>query len=147
MKSYNKRKRMDGMMTFREMISLKTAGRFTLTGLALLTLLHMLVLLRLLPSNIVWGGQLGDEGANVYLMEGIALGVTLLIMAAVILRLRISRKEVPGKLAVISMWVVFVLFAFSTIGNLTSPNTTETVIFTPLSAVLTLLVFRMAIGD
>lgn len=134
-------------MSFKELISLKTTGQIALVGLALLVTIHLLVILKILPSSIVWGGQLSDMGENLYLMEGISLGVTVLIMAIVIMRLRIRRPGTLKRLAVYLMWVVFVLFALSTLGNLTSSTLAETVLFTPLSVLLALVALRLAVSD
>jgi len=133
-------------MKFIEILTVKLTGIIMLTGLILLKLFHVLVMLKLLPSNIVWGGQVGDSESNLLMMEGVSLIVTLLIMAIVVIRLRYFNS---GKLKIVSsigIWVVFVLFVLSTIGNLSSNVSAEKLIFTPLSVILALLALRLAVA-
>jgi hypothetical protein len=54
----------------------------------------------------------------------------------------------PGKLkrtATIGIWVIFVFMIMNTIGNLASSSGLETLIMTPLTILLAILTFRLAI--
>jgi hypothetical protein len=49
------------------------------------------------------------------------------------------------KVVKVGVWIVFFYFLLNTVGNLTSGITTEKLIFTPITILLTLLAFRVAI--
>ena len=131
-------------MKLKALFSAKLAGNIMLYGLLFLALFHVLVLLKVLPSNIVWGGRVADSESNMFATELMALIITLLCMGLVVIRLNYLRK---GKLKIVSsigMWVIFVLFAVSTVGNLQANAAAEKLIFTPLSIILALLALRLA---
>ena len=131
-------------MDFRRIIAPKLAGRIMLAGLSLLALFHVLVMLNLLPSNMVWGGRAADSDSDLIVMEAVALIVTLLIMAAVAFRMSSFESGRFRIISAIAMWAAFALFVFSTVGNLTSNVPAEKFVFTPISVILALLALRLA---
>ena len=60
----------------KKLISEKLAGNMLLISLGVLAIFDILILLNIVPSNIVWGGQIKDPAANLVVLELIALVVT-----------------------------------------------------------------------
>jgi hypothetical protein len=58
-----------------KLFSAKLAGNILLLSLGLLLILHLLVLLKIVPADIMWGGQ--ATSANLITLEIIALAVTV----------------------------------------------------------------------
>ena len=67
-------------MNINKIVSKKLAGNITLLILTLLLLLHVLILLKFIPSDIVWGGHLNDDQSNMFTLEIIALIVTIIFI-------------------------------------------------------------------
>jgi len=67
----------------KKMISVKVAGNILLSSLALLAVFHVLVLLNVVPSTIVWGGQVAGSPTILLALELIALVVTLFFVDVV----------------------------------------------------------------
>lgn len=120
-----------------------TAGKVLMVLLALLIVMHILLLLRVIPYDLVWGGNI-EEASLLVVYETSALVITGIFLLVVALKL--GYLEVPRlrRAANISMWVVFAYFAMNIISNLTSGVTWEKVIFIPISIVLALLSLRVA---
>ncbi len=112
-----------------------------LAAFGLLVVFHILVLLRVMPSTIVWGGQVG----NPLLLESITLVLTLLFGAIIAARLGyIKADKFIGAIKVL-VWVIFAYLLLNTVGNLASASSLETWIFTPLALLMALLDLRVAI--
>jgi hypothetical protein len=59
----------------KKLISAKLAGNILLASLGLLLIFHILVLLKIVPADIMWGGQANAD--NLIMLEIVALAVTL----------------------------------------------------------------------
>lgn len=70
-----------------ELISFKLAGKITITIIILLIIFHILLLLGVMPSNIVWGGKAADE-ATIIKLEIFSLVTSLIILAVICAKLR-----------------------------------------------------------
>ena len=62
----------------KKLISVKLAGNLLLISLGLLAIFDILIMLNVVPSNIVWGGQIKDPAINLIVLELIALVVTFI---------------------------------------------------------------------
>jgi len=132
-------------MPLKDVLIAKIAGNLLIAGLILLAVFHALVLAGVLPSDIVWAGRAAGSGSDLYLMEGIALAVTLLFLALVAIRLGYLWPGRMKTVARVAMWVIAVFFVLSAVGNLTSEAALETFFFAPLALVLTVLAFGLAV--
>ena len=123
--------------------SARTIGTVALTLLSALAVFHLLVLAGIVPP-IVWGGHATSRTA-VVMGELISLVLTVLFMGIVSIRAGLLW---PGRFryaAAIGIWCPAVVFALSTIGNLTYAVTTEKLFFAPVSFVLTALAVRLGV--
>ncbi len=107
------------------------------TVLAVAFVLHILVLVRVVPYQMVWGGRI-DSLQALYIAESISLTLNGIMLTMVLSFLR----KLPFKFSRIAYLVGFslmsVLFGINTIGNLLSHNSLERVLFTPVTLLLML---------
>lgn len=130
----------------RKLISVKTAGKILIVFMSVLIIFHILILLGILPSDIVWGSRL-ENPEQVLIMELIALVITILFFLIIILKVSNGRKY--RKLVNIGVWIIFIYFSLNVIGNLASENLVEKAILSPIALFMALLTLRLAIekGD
>ena len=129
----------------RNWISAKLAGNTLLISLILLSIFHILVLTGIVPSNIVWGGRSSNSASNIIALELIALLVTLIFILIVALKagyLKISKLK---KVATVGIWIMAGFFLLNMAGNLSSPSLVEKMVFGPLTLIMALLAFRLAL--
>ncbi len=129
----------------RRILPFRTAATVLLGLFALAIVFQLAVLSGLVPTEMVWGGQLeGDDQRTVMALVAIAL-LVLMIAIVQIRRGRIGRSiPAVGKWG---MWAIVVLFALNTVGNLVAEDLRETLIFTPVTLVAAMLAWRVALGN
>lgn len=129
----------------KRLIGEKLAGNILLAALGLLAVFHILVLLKVIPAEIVWGGQIQGVPSNLVTLETTALVVSLLFMLIVAAKLGYVRA---GKLAGavnIGVWLIFAYLVLNTLGNLASGISFEKLLFAPITIILALCALRLAI--
>lgn len=107
-------------------------------------LFHLLVLSGAVPFDIVWGGRLKTK-EEMIVFETVSLILNGFMMVVIAIRgkfLKISRGE---KLITGILWGMALLFGLNTIGNLFAENSWETIIFTPMTFILSVLSLRLAL--
>lgn len=128
-----------------KIISAQTAGNILLVLFGLLAAFHILILFNLLPSDIVWGGRAASSSS-----PGALLTVSLIfnVLFAMVVAAKIGYIDVSGLSRVIDilLWIIFAYLLLNTAGNLASSSSLEKLLFTPITIVAALLVFRLAIG-
>jgi hypothetical protein len=125
------------------MIGTRASANALLVGLSLLAVFHLLMMLGVFPEDIAWGGGAGSSG-SMLLLEVTALVVTLLFALVVAARAGYLGPQLQGRPAAVAMWIVFGYFVLNTAGNLASPSSLESAVFTPVSVILALLALRLA---
>jgi hypothetical protein len=123
---------------------MKITGNLLLAILSLLALFHVMVILGLFPYDQTWGGTIEDE-SQVIIYEGFAVVSTLLFMLIVGVKLNYIKTKKLKKAADIGIWVMAIFFTLSLIGNLTAKGEMERALFIPISLVLVVLTFRLAV--
>lgn len=108
-------------------------------------LLHLLLLFGLLPQTIVWGGHVAAD-ARFFVAEIFSILLNVVFLAVVFsvagwLRLPFNHH----KLKVI-LYGMGVLFLLNTAGNLLAAHPVERWLFTPVTILLSLFCFRMALS-
>ncbi len=128
----------------KQLISVQTAAKVLLALLLVVIIFHLLVLTGIIPYTIVWGGRLDDAG-QMRVFEIVSITVNVLIISVVAIRAGYWR--VPVRMGVVRgvLWVFVALFALNTFGNLLAESMWEKVIFTPLTFILALLCWRLAL--
>ena len=129
----------------KKLISAKLAGNILLAALGLLLVFHILVLLRMVPAGIVWGGQIQGAQTNLVPLETAALLVNLLFILIVAAKLGyIQAGRLSGAVNV-GLWLIFAFLLLNTLGNLASGVSFENLIAAPITILLALCAFRLAI--
>ena len=129
----------------KKLISAKSAGNILLTLLILLSLFHILVLLNLLPSDIVWGGRAADSPDDMLIFEILGLLLTLLFIFSVVLKLGYIQAKKLNTIMKNGPWVICIWFALNTVTNLLALNSLEQMIFAPLALIMSLCALRLAV--
>ena len=127
----------------KKLISVKLAGNILLFSLGLLLIFHILVLLKIVPANIMWGGQANAD--NIVMLEIVALAVTLFfgyVIAAKTGYIQVGKFTVVVNILV---WLIFAFLLLNTLGNLASGVSAENFVFAPITLVLALCALRLAI--
>lgn len=129
----------------KHMFTERMVARCLIIIFSLVLIFHVCVIVGIVPFEIVWGGKMSDPKEMMYFEIGsIAINLTMLAIVLVYAGyLKIQIKPVVIKVA---LWLMSALFVLNTVGNIFSANETEKMIFTPITAVLALLCFRLAIG-
>jgi hypothetical protein len=121
-----------------------STGRVLMLLLALLMVMHVLLLARVIPYDVVWGGNIKDE-SQFYVFEITALVLSALFLLIAAIKLGYIRAPGLRRAADIGMWIVFAYFAMNIITNLTARSSWEKAIFIPVTIIVTLLSLRVAV--
>ena len=128
----------------KNLISIRLASNIIITINTIALLMHVLILLTILPHDFVWGGRLKSEG-DLIIFESISIIVQTLFISTIAVKAGYVCKGKFKRTVNVGTWVMFGLMVLNTIGNLASSSGLETMVMTPLTIVLALLVFRLAI--
>ena len=127
------------------MISERVAANSLVVILLLVTVFHLLVLIGIIPFEIVWGGRLQNTDQMI-VFESVSLLLNVTMIAVVVLHTGHFKMQVAQRITTVALWLMAMLFLINTVGNLLSTNQTEKIVFTPLTAILCICCFRLAIG-
>ncbi|MBK9417461.1 MAG: hypothetical protein IPN62_09250 [Flavobacteriales bacterium] len=126
-------------------IPFRTAAYILLGLFTAAIIFQIVVLFGFIPTEMVWGGRLrtGEERT-----VGALVSITFLLVfvVLVLVRMGLIMRSMPA-LGRWGMWVVCVLFAMNTVGNLFALDLRETLIFTPITLVSVVLAARVAMGE
>lgn len=131
--------------TIRRLIPERLAINSLLLLFSLVTVFHLLVLVRIIPFEIVWGGRLKNTDEMVA-FESVSLLLNVIMFSVVGLFAGLLKIKVNQKFITVAFWLMAIVFLMNTVGNVLSVNNTEKIIFTPLTFVLCVFCFRLAIG-
>ena len=125
-------------------LSAKLSGKILIGLLLLLLAFHILVLVKVVPNEIVWRGQI-DSSSDLLLYEGLSVFITIIFIVVISLKIGLIKSVRFTKVVNITTWIIFIYFLLNIAGNLTSEIILEKIIFTPITIVMTILAFRLAI--
>jgi hypothetical protein len=128
----------------KKLISMNVASKIIITINTIALFMHVLILLKILPSDFVWGGRLKNEG-DLIIFESISIFVQIVFILIIGVKAGYVFKGKFKRIVNVGTWIMFGLMVLNTIGNLASKSDLETMLMTPLTIVLALLVFRLAI--
>jgi hypothetical protein len=103
----------------------KSAYLKILTSISIFAILfHILILLKIIPYEITWGGKLKTD-EEMYVFETFSILVNFFFIF-VLLQKGVFIKQLLGKKTVaIILWIFFAIFVLNTIGNLFAKTTFE----------------------
>ena len=126
-------------------ISAKLAGAILLFSLGLLFLFHLLVLLKVIPADIVWGGQIKGVPSNLVILETAALVITAVFLLITAAKTGYVQAGRLSRLTNFGVWLIFIYLVLNTLGNLASGISFEKLLFAPITIILALCALRLAI--
>lgn len=97
-----------------------------------------------MPHDFVWGGR-SKSKADLIIFESISIVVQTLFFFIVAVKAGYVFKGKFKRTVNVGTWVMFGVMVLNTIGNLVANSSLEVMVMTPLTSVLSLLAFRLAI--
>lgn len=122
----------------------KFATRILIGIFTLVILFHLLVIIGYVPSSIVWGGR-ANSHKELLRLELVSVLVNVLFLIFILILHRTINIQINVKIARLVLWIMGILFLLNTIGNLFSKSNIETMIFTPITLLLSILSFYLAV--
>lgn len=123
-------------------ISAETAIKIMLSLLGLVMAFHILVIIQVIPYTIVWAGKLNTL-KEMYQFEGSSIFINAMLIVVLLIKGEYLHLPVSNQFISIVLWMFVFLFAINTVGNLFAKTNTEKFIFTPLTFISSLLIFRI----
>ncbi|TLF44426.1 hypothetical protein [Maribacter aurantiacus] len=108
-------------------------GRTALGIVMAYVLFHILILLQLIPSHVVWGGKI-MEPKTILILEWVALLVMLFLGSVILMKTKVIPNKWQEKTLNRWLMVFSVYFILNTLGNLLAET-----IFEKSQALLTLI--------
>ena len=127
------------------MISGTLAGRLLRICWILMAVFHILLLFKVLPSDIAWGGQMTESSNNMIVFEVIALVITAIFIIIISVKMNFIKVKKSSKVINIGIWIIFAYLVLNTAGNLASGVAVENLIFAPITIIMSVLALRLAI--
>lgn len=121
-------------MFFNKSFAIKTSIFISISVLVF----HFLVLLGVIPETIVWGGNI-ETKTQLYIMESISILINLFMLFILLMKGNYIKQYFSEKSINTIIAIFAILFVLNTVGNLMAKTTTETIIFTPITAISAVL--------
>lgn len=128
---------------FKKIIPFHPAAKGIIFLLSIMLVFHVLVFTGFIPFDIVWGGRLKSR-EDMLTFESVSVSLNLLIVLVIAGHAGYLPVSFNKNITRILIWLMTGLFLLNTIGNLMAVNPIEKFIFTPLTLLLTLLCYRVA---
>ena len=109
----------------------------------LIVIFHFLVIFGIIPFQNVWGGRLKTH-EEMLKFEAFSLILNLIFIAVVLVKAGFWKVKISPKIISLILWIMTILFALNTIGNLFAVNNLEKYIATPITFILSILCFILA---
>ncbi|TGN03420.1 hypothetical protein [Leptospira dzoumogneensis] len=98
---------------------------------------HTIIISGTVPFSIVWGGRL-ETWEQMIAFESISILLNSIFLIVIALDAKYIKLRIPGRIVRIAIWIMAAVFSLNTLGNIFSLNSTETVVFTPVTLVIAL---------
>lgn len=103
---------------------MKNAEKIVLVIVAAYCVLHLLIMLQIIPSNIVWGGRIESNKA-LYVLEGVALAIMAFLGVVIAMKNRIIKPVFTDKAIKRILLIFAVFFMLNTLGNILAETLIE----------------------
>ncbi len=114
----------------------------TLIGICFLALaFHLLILLKIIPYEITWGGKLKND-SEMYVFELFSITINSFLLYVLSQKGNFIKPLFSPKTLTLILWVFFGVFALNTLGNLFAETTFEKS-FSILTLVNALLLWKI----
>lgn len=85
---------------------------------------HICIILKLIPYDIAWGGNLTNDN-EMYVFEILSLLINILLSYALLIKGGYVKSKLRTKIVDIFLWVFMVIFGLNTIGNIFAKTISE----------------------
>lgn len=119
-------------------------GLLILLGLFLL--LHFIILLKIIPYNLIWGGRLKSDN-EMYRFEIFSVLITSLFIIIILVRANFWMINIPHKIITVALWFMKGLFLLNIFGNVVSKNKIERLVFTPVTIFMAVFSLVLALSN
>lgn len=126
------------------MITIAQMGLLIL--LSMFLVLHLIILLKLIPYDLVWGGRLKSDKEMVR-FEVFSILINALFVIVILVQGSFLTIEIPKKIITYILWFMAGLFLLNTLGNVTSKNKLEQKLFTPITILLAIFSLILALSN
>lgn len=114
--------------------------------LSIFLVFHFLILFKIIPYTIVWGGRLKTD-KEMYRFESVSVLLNFFFLLIILAYSNVLTISIPTTVMTIILWIMAALFAFNTLGNITSKNKLEKTLFTPITILLTMFSLILALQN
>ena len=114
-----------------------------MTLLFIFLVLHFIIMLKILPYQMVWGGRLKSD-QEMYRFESISIIINLVLLFFIINYSNLLDIGLPTHISRFILWLMTIVFVLNTLGNAVSKNKLEQRLFTPLTILMALFSFVLA---
>lgn len=101
-------------------------------------ILHVLIVLRLIPYSFIWGGRLKSD-RQMYVFEAFSISFNAVFLILMMIIAGWLNFPISAQFIKVLLWVMMILFALNSVGNLFSTTKLERVVFTPVTIIITIL--------
>lgn len=106
--------------------------------------MHVLILSNVLPYDFIWGGRV-ESRDQLLILESISISIQLVFIFIIAVKAGYIFKGRLKRTTIIGTWVMCGVMILNTLGNLASTSSVETIFMTPLTILMAILAFRLAI--
>lgn len=99
---------------------------------------HLVVMAGAVPMQYVWGGRLQSR-EELLVMESVSLLINLMMVGLCLWERSLIKKGKKQLIISVLFGLLALMFALNTLGNLVAEQTLETMVFTPLTLVSSVL--------
>ena len=128
----------------KRIISVRLASTIIISINTLALVMHVLILLNIVPHDFVWGGRIKDV-TELIILESISIVIQILFISIIAAKAGYILRGKFKRTVNVGTWILFGIMVLNTLGNLLSNSGLETMVMTPVTAVLALLVFRLTL--
>lgn len=134
---------------FRTVVKFSLAAKICLVLFSIFSLFHFAVIIGILffdivPLDFLWGGQMKTK-EELFVFEIISFLVQVLCLWVLSVKVKLTHLNKSNLMADIVIWILCAIFFLNTIGNLVAKTWLETLLGTPITAILFVLLFRIGI--
>jgi hypothetical protein len=128
----------------KKFIGFKFASTSIIILCTLALFMHVLILFKIIPYHFVWGGQINNS-TDLFIFESISIIVQILFLFIIAVKAGYLFKGKFNRIVTIGIWTMFAIMILNTLGNVVSSSYLETMVMTPITALLAILLFRIGI--
>jgi hypothetical protein len=125
-----------------QLITPTQALRIMMALLSAVVVFHLCIITGIIPYQNVWAGRL-KSSSEMYLFESISMLLNVLLIAVLCIKAGYLKMTISATIINGIIWLFVVVFFLNTIGNMFAENNIERVAGGLLTAVSTLLCWRI----